>query len=110
LQTLATLAREQTNSPVQPVLLKFLGAPQDAIRQAAASALGELGDPRSLPALQALAKLKGDTAATAATEAIAKIRARQATPEQNQQAWKKVEELTQRAEALEKKMEKLERK
>jgi aminopeptidase N len=110
LLNLGSLAREQKDSPVQPVLLKFLSAPQPAIRQAAASALGELGDPKSITALQAVAKLKGDTAAASAAEAVAKIKARQTAPDQTQAAWKKVEDLTLRAESLEKKLEKLERK
>ena len=110
LQTLGSLARETKDPAVQPVLLKFLDAPQDPIRRSAAAALGELGDLRSIPALTALAKLRGTTAAASAADAIAKIKARDATPEQSQAAWKKVEDLTRRAEALEKKLEKLERK
>ncbi len=110
LQNLGSLAREPKDAAVQSVLLKFLSAPQPSIRQAAATALGELGDPKSITALQAVARQKGDPAAASATDAIGKIKARQTTPEQAQAAWKKVEDLTLRAESLEKKLEKLERK
>jgi aminopeptidase N len=110
LQTLGSLARDQATSHVQPLLIQWLQANQEEIRTGAAAALGELADEKSIPALQAVAKLKLDAAAPAATSAIAKINARKQTPEQSQAAWRKVEELSQRAETLEKKLEKLERK
>lgn len=109
LNHLAILAKDQHDPAVLALLVQHLAASQVVIRSGAATALGELADPAALPALQALAKQKSSPTAAKATDAIAKIRASADAPTQTQAAWKKVESLTQRAEALERQVEKLER-
>ena len=81
-----------------------------AVRTAAASALGELGDLRAIPALSTIAAQTSNAAAQPAADAIGRIHALQTTPAQNIEAWKKVEALQRKTEELEKKLEGLEKK
>jgi aminopeptidase N len=108
LENVAALGKGVKNSPAQPFLAGFLTNPNANIRVAAAKALGEQGDVISIPMLSSLAKVKLDQAAPAALEAIARIKAQQTTPEQTQEAWRKVETLQKKSDELEKKLEKLE--
>ncbi len=108
LETLAFLSRESKDPAVQPFLAGYLTDSREAVRTAAARALGELGDPRSLPVLRGLATVKLDSAARPAAAAVAKIEAALSAPVQTQEAWKKVEDLIRKTEELEKKLEKLE--
>jgi aminopeptidase N len=108
LQTIAYLSRDTKDPDIQPFLATSLADHRQAVRTDAARALGVLGDPRSLPALRGLALVKRDPASSEAAEAIGKIEAALTAPVQTQQAWKKVEALTQKTEELQKKLEKLE--
>jgi aminopeptidase N len=108
LETIAFLSRDTKDLEVQPFLAAYLTDHREAVRRAAARALGQLQDPRSLPALRGLASVKRDDTSADAADAIAKINAALAAPVQTQQAWKKVEDLTQKTEELQKKLEKLE--
>ena len=108
LEALAFLSRETTEPSVQPFLAGFLTDSREVIRAAAARALGQLGDARSLAPLRGLASMRRDPAANAAAESIVKIEAFLTAPVQTQEAWKRVHDLTQKTEELEKKMEKLE--
>ena len=105
-----TLARGTKDESIQPFLAGYLTFPHRAVSTAAAGALGELGDLRSIPALNAVASRKTNPAANAAADAIAKIQALQTTPSQTIEAWKKVEALQRKTEELEKKIESLEKK
>ena len=108
LETIAFLSRDNKDGQVQPFLAGYLSDHRQAVRRASARALGQLTDIRSLPALRGLATVKGDAAAPDAREAIAKIEASLTAPVQTQQAWKKVEDLIQKTEELQKKLDKLE--
>ena len=108
LETIAMLSRETKDQEVQPFLAAYLADHRQAVRSAAARALGQLEDPRSLPALRSLASVKRDPASLVAETAISKIDASQAAPVRSEEAWKKVQALTQKTEELEKKLEKLE--
>jgi HEAT repeat protein len=108
LETIAFLSRDTGDQQLQPFLAGYLSDHRQNVRRSAARALGQLADPRSLPALRGLASVKLDSAAADASEAIAKIEASLTAPVQTQQAWKKVEDLTKKTEELQKKLEKLE--
>lgn len=108
LDAVGSLSRSVKNSPAQPFLSTYLNHPNAKVRAAAAKALGEQADPRSIAALTGLSKRKQDQAAPLATAAIARINAQMSAPEQTQDAWQKVEKLQQKSEELEKKLEKLE--
>ena len=108
LETIAFLSRDNKDGQVQPFLAGYLSDHRQTVRRSAARALGQLTDIRSLPALRGLATVKGDAAAPDAREAIAKIEASLTAPVQTQQAWKKVEDLIQKTEELQKKLDKLE--
>ncbi|MDB6070059.1 MAG: Peptidase rane alanine aminopeptidase [Verrucomicrobiales bacterium] len=108
LDSLAFLSRDAAESGVQPFLTNLLTDNREVVRSAAARALGQLRDPRSLAALRNVSAVRNDPAAAAAGEAIGKIEAAMSAPVQTQEAWKKVQDLTQKTEELEKKLEKLE--
>ena len=108
LGNLAFLSRGTADATVQPFMVNYLSDHRAAVRSAAARALGGLEDPRSLPALRGLAKVKLDPASGEAASAVSKIEASLTSPVQTQRAWEKVEALTRKAEDLEKKLEKLE--
>lgn len=108
LEALGFLSRDSRDAAVQPFLAAYLMDPREPVRSAAARALGLLGDARSLPLLRGLAKLKRNPSAAPAAEAAAKIEASLSGSVQTQEAWSKVQSLTQKSEELEKKLEKLE--
>ena len=108
LEALAFLSRDSKDPAVQPFLAAYLLDQRETVRSAAARALGLLGDVRSLPVLRGLAKLKRNPSAVPAGEAVAKIEASLSGSQQTQEAWSKVQHLTQKSEELEKKLEKLE--
>lgn len=108
LDTIAYLSRDTKDPEIQPFLAAYLADHRKAVRTAAARALGQLADPRSLAPLRALASVKRDPASAEAEAAIAKIEASLTAPVQTQAAWRKVDDLTQKTEELQKKLEKLE--
>lgn len=110
LTAVGALSRDSKDTAVQEFLAGYLTSPHRAVRNGAASALGELGDLRSIPALSAIARQPANPAAKAAEDAISRIQAAQTTPAQTIEAWKKVEALQRRTEELEKKLEALEKK
>ncbi|HTP08256.1 MAG TPA: HEAT repeat domain-containing protein [Anaerolineae bacterium] len=59
---------------VTPILIAALQDPEPLLRPWAASALGDLGDPAALPALDQLAQDEADKLGEAATKAAAQIR------------------------------------
>ena len=108
LETIGFLSRESKDKEIQPFLVAYLADHRKFVRSAAARALGELADARSLSALRALTSIKRDPASVEAENAISKIEAGQSAPVRTEEAWKKVQDLTQKTEELEKKLEKLE--
>jgi aminopeptidase N len=104
LRALGALARGSTDDTVRDFLTGYLLAPHDAVRTGAVDALGELGDPRALPALQKLAAQSRNPSAPAAQSAAAKIQSRETPQPQAVEAWKKVDALQRRIEELEKKL------
>ena len=108
LESIAFLSRETKDREIQPFLAAYLTDRRQAVRSAAARALGELADARSLPALRVLASVKRDPASLEAETALAKVEAAQTAPVRTEEAWKKMQDLTQKTEELEKKLEKLE--
>ena len=110
LTAVGALSRGTKNDTVLEFLKTHLTSPHRAVRTAAASALGELGDLRAIPALDAVAAQQNNPAAQPAADAVGKIHSLQNTPEQNIEAWKKVEALQRKTEELEKKLEGLEKK
>ncbi len=109
LETLGYLARDRKEDDVYTFLATVLNDSRETRRAAAARALGALGDPRALPVLRGVARVKRDAASVPAGAAIARIESLQNSPVQTQEAWKKVEALTQRTEELEKKLEALQK-
>lgn len=107
---LGALARGTKNDAVLDYLRQHLTFTHRAVRNAAATALGELADLRAIPALQAVAAQSYNTAFQPAEAATGRIRALQNPSEQTQEAWKKVEALQRKTEELEKKLEALEKK
>ena len=110
LTAIGSLARESKVPGVMEFLTGYLTSPHRMVRTSAATALGELGDLRAIPALNAVASQKNNPAAEAAAGATARINALQTTPAQTIEAWKKVEALQRKTEELEKKLEALEKK
>lgn len=107
---LGALARGTKNDAVLDYLRQHLTFTHRAVRNAAATALGELADLRAIPALQAVAAQSYNTASQPADAAMGRIRALQNPSEQTQEAWKKVEALQRKTEELEKKLEAMEKK
>jgi HEAT repeat protein len=111
LTAIGNLSRGSKDESIQPFLTSYLDSPHRAVRTAAASALGELGDLRAVPVLNAIAGQKTNPAATAAADAAGRIQALQTNPStQAIEAWKKVDALQRKTEELEKKIESLEKK
>ena len=104
LRAIGALANGTKDETILPLLTSYLTAPHDSVRTAAADALGELGDPRAIPALQKLAAQSKNAAAGAAGNAAGKIQARDNANPQAVEAWKKVDALQRRIEELEKKL------
>ena len=67
----------ELGSGIVPLLVPRLQEPDQVTRAAIADVLGVIGDPATVPALQAAAQDAGTEAATAARRAIARIRASQ---------------------------------
>ncbi|MCP5526551.1 MAG: HEAT repeat domain-containing protein [Verrucomicrobiales bacterium] len=78
LRTLAHLARhEEDRGAVREFLLAALDEPSPRVKRAAAAALGELGDPLAIPALETYVDTKGDgELAEAAKRAVADLKSK----------------------------------
>jgi aminopeptidase N len=111
LTAIGSLARGSKDETIEPFLRGYLSFPHRVVRIAAANALGDLGDLRAVPVLNAVASQKSNPAATAAADAAGRIQALQTNPAaQSIEAWKKVDALLRKTEELEKKIEVLEKK
>lgn len=104
LRAIGSLGNDTKDESLLPFFTGYLTAPHDAVRTAACDALGELGDPRAIPALQKLASQSKNAASGAAGNASAKIQALDKANPQAVEAWKKVDALQRRVEELEKKL------
>lgn len=109
LKALGKLAGEMDDTtPSRRLIEECLNSPAVAVRRSAVEALGELGDVKSLPALQALAESDSNRVAGAAREAVAKIeKEAPITPSEVGELRKLVRELQEQQEKLQEQVEEL---
>ncbi len=114
LDTLAFLARKQEHpDAVRTFIAGHLTHPKQALRAAAARALGTLNDPRSIPLLEPLARVRMphlDPVREAADKAVALLTAQKPVSAELPEVYKRLEEMKKKTEALEKDLETLKKK
>jgi len=114
LDALAFVSRRQENKDgVRTFLAGHLTHPREAYRQAAARALGTLGDPRGVALLRPLTaerKRFKDPVREAAEKSIQQIESLQTGPPELQKVWQRLQELQKKTEEMESHLEKLKKK
>jgi aminopeptidase N len=111
MEALAFLAREDKESPaVLDFLLKQLHSPSEPIRRGAATALGSLGQPRAVAALQRLTDVPkpfADPVREAAEKSIQAIQSQQRGAPDLQKLWSELQAVQKKNQELEKDIKKL---
>jgi len=114
LDALAFLARRHDGKRnVREFLAAHLVHPRERFRQAAARALGTLGDPAALALLRPLTSVRRpfrDPVRDAAQQAIQQIESLQTGPPELKNIWQRLQELQAKTEQLEDQLEKLNKK
>jgi aminopeptidase N len=114
LDALAFLARRhEAREGVRSFLASHLVHPRERFRQAAARALGTLGDPAALALLRPLTALRGpfrDPVREAAQQSIQQIESLQTGPPELKNIWQRLQELQAKTERLEGELDKLNKK
>jgi aminopeptidase N len=114
LDALAFVSRRQENKDsVRTFLAGHLTHPRESYRQAAAKALGTLGDTRGVALLRPLTaerKPFKDPVRETAEKSIQQIESLQTGPPELKNVWQRLQELQKKAEDLESQLEKLQKK
>lgn len=111
LDIVAFLSRNDANrDPARQFLVQHLTHPKEALRTAAARALGTLNDPKALAFLQPLTSVRKpfrDPVRDAAEKAISALSANQSGPPELQRLWTELQAIQKKNQDLEAEIEKL---
>lgn len=116
MEALAFLAKDLASNerePVRQFLVNHLSHPKEALRVAAAQALGTLGDTRAIAVLQPLTNVSKpfkDPVREAAEKSLALLHSTQPRPQELKEVWKQMQDLQRQARELEGELETLKKK